>query len=155
MAPKLGGVPLARMFRQSFCVPPLHLDVQVPRSTGRARAAISVTAPALLYLPTSLSVAWRSDVLTCMARIVPTILALSVAWWSKSWLYTFELPAISFLADISSCFRSGASIPANGFCVPYSPKTGLDKQPRGNFYALLLPHTQTRRLQPRAKIYCN
>ncbi len=26
--------------RQSFAFPPLHLDVQVPRSTGRVRAAI-------------------------------------------------------------------------------------------------------------------
>ncbi len=30
-----------------FAFPPLHLDVQVPRSTGRARAAISAIAPCI------------------------------------------------------------------------------------------------------------
>jgi len=51
----------AEVAYNAFAFLPLHLDVQVPRSTGRARAAVSTIAPALFYLPTSLSVAWRSD----------------------------------------------------------------------------------------------
>ncbi len=56
----MGRKPKCRKFRtnrsgqQSYCI-----------------SSISTIAPALFYLPTSMSVAWRSDVLTCKDALMP------------------------------------------------------------------------------------